>query len=121
MQALARAMSMPERSNKVKNLFSTDVKNLVLLTPVSCTDGVAVWEEHPVTGRLLHRQSSLCCDEHSVPTDNTVFVIAPCTPSPQAGNRITDDNNTYLITETETPTNLKGSPVCHKCTCRRER
>ena len=68
MQALARPMSMPERSNKVKNLFSTDVKNLVLLTPVSCTDGVAVWEEHPVTGRLLHRQSSLCCDEHSVPT-----------------------------------------------------
>ena len=67
----------------MKNLFSTDVKNLVLLTPVSCTDGVAIWEEHPVTGRLLHRQSSLCCDEHSVPTDNTVFSIFVICTFPQ--------------------------------------
>ena len=102
------------------NRFFEPETALTLQTINRYFDGLPVWEEHDIHGRLLYEKRILSNSEHPCPVYCAVFLIPTGNREPQPGNRIKYNNQLYDITSVEHKYTLSGTLAAYRCTCGRE-
>ena len=103
----------------MKNLFEPGT-NLVLQSINRYFDGLPVWEEFALRGRLLYEKKILSGNTSLSPAYSAVFFIPSTTREPRPGDRIKYNGITYDVTKVEPKRNLAGSLAAFRCTCGRE-
>ena len=108
-----------KRNSEMKNLFEF-VSTLTLQTVNSYSDGLPVWQEFALSGRLLYEKKILSDDASQAPVYSAVFFIPSTNREPRPGDRIKYNAITYDVTKVEPKRNLKGTLAAFRCTCGRE-
>ena len=100
----------------MKNLFEP-AANLILQTINNYFDGLPVWEEHTIRGRLLYEKKVLSADENPTPVYSAVFFIPSDCREPQPGNRIKHNGILYDVTSVEHKKDISGKSAAYRCIC----
>ena len=100
----------------MKNLFEPAIP-LILQAVSSYFDGLPVWEEFTIRGRLLYEKKALSTDEHPAQLCSAVFFIPADSREPKPGNRIKYNGILYDITLVETKKDISGKTAAYRCTC----
>lgn len=103
----------------MNNLFEP-VSGLILESVNRYFDGLPVWEEFALRGRLLYEKKMLSDDANPAPVYSAVFFIPSTCREPCPGDRIKYNGITYDVTEVEPKRNLAGKLAAFRCTCGRE-
>ena len=100
----------------MRKLFEPAIP-LVLQVISSYFDGLPVWEEYTIRGRLLYEKKALSSDENPAQLCSAVFFIPADSREPKPGNRIKYNGTLYDITLVENKRDISGKSAAFRCTC----
>ncbi|MBQ7395601.1 MAG: hypothetical protein IJW08_03575 [Lentisphaeria bacterium] len=90
---------------------------LILQTVNSYFDGLPVWDEHKIKGRVVSESFGLTGANRSEIYFTTTFLISPEYRMPKPGDRIKYNNALYEVSLVEKKRNLSGAIISHRCIC----